>query len=96
MKKQTVKDYTGIKQTHGRLFVLNHAEEKMKIEKTNSIMGAKVIPYKDIIDIDFDSSNINTKVHEQYSFDFSLNTTERIFILFAATNNERKLWIHTF
>ena len=82
-----------------RYFVLDHTARKMRVHQTNDPHSEyKLFEYKDILGIQVKKETLEDKmaIHERWSFEFQLNTAKRMFTLYAPSQDERNLWIHTF
>ena len=82
-----------------RYFVLDHHSKKMRIHKTNDPKSEYTLfEYNEIFNIDEYQLTIEQKMKicERWSFSFVLSTSKRDYKLYAASNDERDLWVHCF
>lgn len=82
-----------------RYFTLDHNAKKMRIHRSNDPQSEyKLFEYKDILGMNLSVPNLDQKmaIQERWSFKFTLVTQRRLYVLFAASMDERNLWIHTF
>jgi hypothetical protein len=85
-----------------RYFVLDHKMQAFRIHKTNNIHSEfKAFTYSDIQRVTYppeedEKNQRKDKLRNRWEFKFHLQTTERIYILCAASYDERLLFVHTF
>lgn len=82
-----------------RYFTLDHNSKRMRIHQTNDPSSEyKLFEYRDIVALNLPIPTLQQKmtIQERWSFEFTLVTSKRVFILYAASMDERNLWIHTF
>ena len=71
----------------------------MRIHQTNDPHSEyKLFEYKEIISISIKKDNLDTKmtIQARWSFQFSIETSKRVYVLYAPSIDERNLWVHTF
>lgn len=82
-----------------RYFTLDHNSKKMRVHQTNDPNSEyKMFEYVEIQAMNLPIGNLQNKmtIQERWSFEFSLVTKRRVYMLYAASMDERNLWIHTF
>lgn len=82
-----------------RYFVLDHEHNSFRIHKNNkAVNDYHKFAYSDIQDVKCPAVTRNEKasVQERFSFQFELVTRLRTFYLYAASVDERWMWVHTF
>ena len=84
---------------HKRYFTLDHNSKRMRVHQSNDPNSEyKLFEYRDILALNLSIPQPNQKmaIQERWSFKFTLVTTRRLYVLYAASMDERNLWIHTF
>ena len=85
-----------------RYFVLDHKHELLFIYSDTynyKLSDQKKHKYEDIIGVEvYDDVFKVSKgvIQKRFTFDFIILTRKREYRLFAASSDERKLWLHTF
>ena len=87
------------KKKYKRYFVMDHNAKKMRIHQSNDPTSEyKLFNYTDILEVIEPVQTVEErmKIRERWTFNFIVVTKQREFVLFAASNDERELWLHTF
>ena len=69
----------------------------MRIHKTNDPKSEfTVMNYAEILSVNCEQIKDKTKVLERWTFEFTLETKFRTYILYAPSGDEKQLWFHSF
>jgi hypothetical protein len=71
----------------------------MRIHQTNDPHSEyKLFEYKEITSISIKKENLDAKmtIQPRWSFQFTISTSRRAYILYSPSIDERNLWVHTF
>ena len=78
-----------------RYFILDHVAQRLKIYKTNENTSKfKLHDYSEILDVQVAVLDKNV-IHPRWSYQFTMSTSQREYVLYAASQDELKLWTHT-